>query len=352
MLFCEFYGIIRVTRALYDIILEHDRGKGHVLVLIFDKGVDKMREILFLEPILKEMIWGGDKLQSVFGYDIPSPHTGECWAISAHEKGDCRIKNGQYKGMTLRTLWREHQELFGNQAMTQFPLLVKIIDAKQDLSIQVHPDDAYAKIHEHGAFGKTECWYILDCDENTDIVIGHHAKDKAELTTMIDEKCWDKLIRKIPIKKGDFFQINPGTVHAIKAGSLILEIQQNSNVTYRVYDYDRLENGKRRDLHLAQSLDVIEVPYVGSEVHRQKIAQQNYTIEKLISCAYYQVDKLDLNGEAEFSQDLPFCLCSVIEGAGNIDGIAIKKGDHFILPKDYGQYRIDGDVTIVRSGIA
>ena len=132
--------------------------------------------------------------------------------------------------------------MFGNEDGKygkEFPLLIKIIDAKSDLSIQVHPDNAYAKEHENGSLGKTECWYILDSEPGTQIVIGHHAKDKEELMQMVEEKRWKDLIREVPVKKGDFYQIDPGCVHAIKGGTVILETQQSSDITYRVYDYDR-----------------------------------------------------------------------------------------------------------------
>lgn len=139
----------------------------------------------------------------------------------------------------------KHPEVFGNVDSDRFPLLIKIIDAKDDLSIQVHPDDDYAKVHENGSLGKTECWYILDCKENATIVIGHNAWTKRGIKPMIHEGKWSEFIREIPIKKGDFLQIDPGTVHAIKGGTLILETQQNSDITYRVYDYGRLSMESR-----------------------------------------------------------------------------------------------------------
>ena len=152
-------------------------------------------ELLFLEPVFKEAIWGGTKLRDSFGYDIPSDTTGECWAISAHKNGDCKIAGGRYDGRYLSQLWEEEPELFGNYPGSQFPLLIKIIDAKNDLSIQVHPDDAYASEHENGSLGKTECWYVLDCEPGTKIVIGHNAKDKKELEEMIRQGRWDEFIR-------------------------------------------------------------------------------------------------------------------------------------------------------------
>lgn len=308
-----------------------------------------MKEILFLEPVFKEMIWGGRRLADDFGYEIPGEHTGECWAVSAHKNGDCRIKNGSLAGNTLKTLWDEHRELFGNPAGDVFPLLIKIIDAKADLSIQVHPDDAYAKAHENGSLGKTECWYILDCDPDAQIVIGHHAKSREELKEMIAQKRWSELIRVLPIKKGDFFQIEPGTVHAIKGGTMILETQQNSDITYRLYDYDRLSNGKPRELHIDKSIDVIRCPHTDVDTHRKKYEISGGSVEKLVSCSYYDVEKLDISGSAKLELQEPFRIFSVLEGSGSIDGISLKKGEHFILPAGYGSYCLEGNMMLISS---
>ena len=220
-----------------------------------------MREIIFLNPVLKETVWGGKRL-SEYGYELPSDRVGEAWAISAHPNGDCTISGGAFGGMHLSELWKNHRELFGRDAGERFPLLTKIIDAERDLSIQVHPDDAYAKLHENGSLGKTECWYILDAVPGAKIVIGHNAKNRDEVRSMIEGKRWSEFIREVPVRKGDFFFIDPGTVHAIKGGTLLLETQQSSDVTYRVYDYDRPgSDGKPRALHIAESIDVIKAPF-------------------------------------------------------------------------------------------
>lgn len=308
-----------------------------------------MHEVIFLEPVFKEMIWGGSRLRDDFHYDIPGEKMGECWAVSAHKNGDCRIRGGSFDGKHLSELWEQKRELFGGMEGDVFPLLVKIIDAKDDLSIQVHPDDAYAKEHENGSLGKTECWYILDCDADAKIVIGHHAKSKEELRQMIEQKRWDDLIRVIPIKKGDFFQIVPGTVHAIKGGTLILETQQNSDITYRLYDYDRLQDGKPRQLHIEKSIDVIRCPHKDVGAERTKEQVGGAVKEHLISCGYYSVDKLEVKGDAKFSLAEPFRIFSVVEGAGAIDGIKLKKGDHFLLPAGYGDYGLSGDMVLITS---
>jgi len=310
-----------------------------------------MREILFIKPVFKSMVWGGNRLRTEFGYDIPDDHTGECWAISAHQNGDCTIKSGTFQGKSLSWLWENKRELFGNRPEDRFPLLIKIIDAKDDLSIQVHPDDKYAYENENGALGKTECWYILDCKEDGKIVIGHNARDKEELKQMVDQKRWNELIRVRPIKKGDFFQITPGTVHAIKGGTMLLETQQSSDVTYRLYDYDRLDNGKPRQLHIKESIDVISCPHRDVVIDPKITGWEGGTITELINDKHYTVQKIDIDGTMAMEQDKDFMNVSVIDGEGEIDNIKIAKGDHFIIPFGYGQFSLTGKMSLIRSFI-
>lgn len=311
-----------------------------------------MSEILWIAPVFKEMIWGGDKLHTEFGYDIPNNRTGECWAISAHPNGDCKIACGTYAGKSLSSMWRDHPELFGYYGGDRFPLLTKIIDAKEDLSIQVHPDDTYAAAHEDGSLGKTECWYILDCDADTKIVIGHHARNHQEMKEMIEGKRWAEFIREVPIKKGDFFQIEPGCLHAIKGGTLILETQQNSDITYRVYDYDRLSNGILRPLHVRQSIDTITAPFVESKPELEIIQQNGAVQTRFIHCSYYTVDQYEVMGVFQVEFDAPFTNVSIIEGEGTIDGIPCKKGDHMIIPGNYGSCTWTGRFTMICSNPA
>lgn len=312
----------------------------------------KDKPILFVEPVFKQMIWGGNRLAAEYGYPIPGDDTGECWAVSARDNGDCVIKEGIYEGKTLSELWKEQPELFGDSELDRFPLLVKIIAAKADLSIQVHPDDAYAKEHENGSWGKTETWYILDCLENTSLVVGHNAKDKQELSDMIREGRWNELLREVPVKKGDLVQIDPGTVHVIKKGMLILETQQNSDITYRVYDYDRKTNGKLRPLHVKESIDVITVPARPVEECMKSVLELPVNrMNELISCAYYTVWKLQVREQFSMEQTHPFLIMSVVAGEGTIDGHKIKKGDHFILPAGYGKVELQGDMELIASSV-
>ena len=201
--------------------------------------------------------------------------------------------------------------------------------------------------------GKMECWYILDCKEDASLVVGHNARTHEELVEMIQGKRWNDFIREIPVKKGDFIQIDPGTVHAIKGGITLLETQQNSDITYRVYDYDRLSGGKPRELHVKQSMDVITVPAkpVSDSVVNVSAGKAN-ELSKLISCKYYDVCKLDVEGKATIDiSDNPFTIMSVVSGEGSIDGHVLTKGDHFILPCGYDVAKFEGSMEIIASTV-
>lgn len=310
-----------------------------------------MKKILKLTPIFQEKIWGGNRLNSVFGYTIPSDHTGECWAISGHANGDCAVESGEFGGQTVNQLWNSHRELFGDLPGEQFPLLIKIIDAKDDLSIQVHPNDSYAAIHENGSLGKTECWYVLDCDEGATIIIGHNAASKEEMAQMVEENRWNELLREVPIHKGDFFQIDPGCLHAIKGGTLILETQQSSDVTYRFYDYGRLENGKPRQLHIEKSLDVTTAPFESAAPEQSVMCIGDAAITHLVSCPYYSVFRAELDGKAALNWTQPFVNVSILDGCGTLDGMEVKKGDHLLICAAYGDMLIEGKLELIYSHI-
>lgn len=303
-------------------------------------------KLLFFTPEFKTLIWGGTKMKDMLGMDIPSDNTGEDWAISAHKNGDCAVLDGEFKGQRLSSLWKNHRELFGNFASESFPLLVKIIDAKKDLSIQVHPDNEYARAHENGATGKTECWYILDCDENSKLIVGHNAKTRDELCKLIDERKFSELIREVPIKKGDFVRINPGTVHSIKGGVMLLEIQQNSDITYRVYDYDRLCDGKLRELHIKESKEVITVPAPKGVV---RSTSNEAGLVCLEDCGFYSVEKLVVDGSFVLSNSETFRTVSCVEGSGTVGNVTVKKGDNFIIPANCNDLCIEGKLTFIMS---
>lgn len=300
-------------------------------------------ELIFLKPFMKEVIWGGDRINKEFGYDAKSDNIGEAWIVSANNHGYSTIINEKYKSKTLKELWEEYPNIFGNESERPFPFLIKYIDAKDNLSIQVHPDDEYAKRVEKEPNGKAECWYIVDCDKDSDIIIGHNAKTKEEFIEMIKNKQWDKLLTVKKIKKGDFFDIPTGTVHAIRKGTLILEVQQNSDITYRLYDYDRLQNGKLRELHIQKSIDVVNAPHKV----QKNVEKINENITTLISNKNFTVTKYDLNEENIAIFEKSFFVICVINGKGSANGINIKKGDNFIVPYNYGELQIEGNLEFV-----
>ncbi|MGE8203377.1 mannose-6-phosphate isomerase, class I [Heyndrickxia sp. NPDC080065] len=315
-----------------------------------------MTQPIFLQPIFQERIWGGTALKDQFGYPIPSNHTGECWAISAHPNGPSIVKNGPFKGKTLIQLWGEHPELFGNPKDKVFPLLTKILDANTDLSVQVHPNDQYAAKYENGELGKTECWYIIDCKEGAELIYGHHSSSKEELVSMIENGEWNEFLRRVPVKPGDFFYVPSGTIHALCEGTLVLETQQSSDTTYRVYDYDRVDQqGKKRELHLQKAIDVSTVPHRDAELHILTEKRPGVVVNSFVKEQYFSVYKWDVNGTAEFVQEQPFLLVSIIDGNGeiNVDGETnpLNKGDHFILPTDTGSFTMEGKFTAIVSHI-
>ena len=316
-----------------------------------------MTQLIHVKPVFHNKIWGGRKLETVYGYEIPEGPVGECWAISAHPNGDCTVLDAAYEGMTLSELWDAHPELFSGVAGEpgsapggdRFPLLIKIIDAAGDLSIQVHPDDAYAAEHENGSLGKRECWYVLAAEPGATIVVGQRAANRDEFAQMVEEGRWGELLNEIPIQAGDFFQIDPGTVHAIKAGTLILETQQSSDITYRVYDYDRVDDsGQKRSLHLAQSLDVIdyaaEAPASGAVT-----APEVDGVCTLEHNDDYTVERVRVDGERVLAQPYPFMCLSVIEGAGTIAGEEVARGTHLLAPCGCGDLLLTGDMTLIVS---
>lgn len=312
---------------------------------MYNEKEEMMSEPLFLQSVMHEKIWGGTRLRDEFGYEIPSDKVGEYWAISAHPHGVSTIKNGRFAGTGLDQLYAEHRELFGNSSEPVFPLLTKILDANDWLSVQVHPDDHYAMEHE-GELGKTECWYVIAADEGAEIIYGHNAKSREELRQQIEKKEWDKLLTKVPVKAGDFFYVPSGTMHAIGSGILILETQQSSDTTYRVYDFDRKDaKGNLRELHLEKSIDVLNI---GAPANSRPVTLKadDLTSTLLVASDFFAVYKWEVSGKVDIEKTAAYLLVSVLAGQGvlTVDGetYPIAKGDHFILPSDVEEWTFEG----------
>lgn len=311
-----------------------------------------MQKVLILKGKFQDKVWGGQRLKEDFDFDIKSDRVGEYWAISAMTEAASIVQNGELAGCSLDQVYKNHRELFGNTREETFPLLVKIIDAKDDLSIQVHPDDEMGAKLENSR-GKTECWYILNENESS-IIYGLNANTKEEAVALINDRKWDEVLAEVPAKKGDFFFVPAGTVHAIKAGCLILEIQQASDVTYRLYDYDRPnDQGNLRDLHIEKSLEAIKLNQVENSQKTEDC--QAYKLTELTANEFFEVCKYEIKDAANLRREKEYLLESVIEGLGKliVDGEAypIKKGDFFILTKAVDAYRIEGDLSLVEANI-
>ncbi len=283
--------------------------------------------MLNLKPVIKDYIWGGMKLKGLFGRDNDGAKISESWEVSVHPDGESKTQNG-----TLSKYISDHPESVGGDG--RFPILIKYIDAAQNLSVQVHPDDAYSREHE-GDNGKTEMWYIISADEGAGIYCGFKRNtDKDEFLAKVKDGTVEDLLNFIPVKSGDCFLIEAGTVHAIGAGCVICEIQQSSNVTYRVYDYNRVgADGKPRQLHVDKAVDVINFkkfndrtnPGVGAEV-------EGGTVLKLTECKYFACRKLNLSGAYSETNDNSFLTVNILSGEGEINGEKYVAGDSFFIP--------------------
>lgn len=302
--------------------------------------------ILKLKPSGKDYIWGGRRLADEYGKEIQGDILAETWELSCHPDGPSYITNGCDKGQTLREYIEKHgTAVLGTncQRFEDFPILVKFIDAQDNLSIQVHPDNRYAQEHE-GQYGKTEMWYVMDADEGAFLYHGFEKEiSREEFAKRIEDDTLLDVLHKVPVQKGDVLFIEAGTIHAIGKGILVAEIQQNSNVTYRVYDYGRIgKDGKKRELHVNKALDVTK---------RAPVEKDGSHYPHIANCDYFTVDKLNLDGAAMaemrgYVSDKSFLSILVLDGEGSItcgeECVDYKKGDSIFLPAGSGEYTVKG----------
>lgn len=262
---------------------------------------DALHIPFLLDPVGKDYIWGGTKLRDDFSKKLDLNPLAETWECSTHPDGLCTVRNGQFAGLTLAEVLKAHPEYIGTHPNMEngLPILVKLIDAKGDLSVQVHPTDEYAAIHENGSLGKTEMWYVVEADKNARLIYGfRHEMSKEDVAKHLSDGSIERYLQKVPVKKGDMFFIPAGQIHAVCSGCLIAEVQQSSNITYRLYDYNRIDkNGKKRDLHIEKALDVADLK--GSSTARQPMKiirfRSGTKIESLCRCKYFQVEKITVD---------------------------------------------------------
>ena len=317
-------------------------------------------EPLKLKPACQDYIWGGTRLRDDFGKESDLERLAESWELSCHPAGPAVIMNSVNKGMTLKEYLEQDWSVRvgeGAAGFSTFPVLIKLIDACQDLSVQVHPDDRYAREHEGGENGKTECWYIVDCEEGAALAYGFNRElTKEEFRASIQNGTLLDVVQLVPVNKGDVFFIEPGTLHAIGAGILIAEIQQNSNITYRVYDYDRVGlDGKPRELHIEKAVDVTKTWPAPPRRRRPLMQYDGYSADVIADCQFFTTTELHITEEAAFSAPNGVSYTHLLCTAGDAaliydDGVVmpISKGDSVFLPANFGAYTLRSkDCTIL-----
>ena len=292
-------------------------------------------QISKLYPEIKDYIWGGEKLNTKYGKKTDKTPCAESWELSFHKDGLTKLANGKTLAESAG-----QKELGENvKAFPFFPLLIKFIDAKQNLSVQVHPSDEYALTHE-STYGKTEMWYIVEAEQGAGIYLGFNRDvTKEEFEEAIKENRLIELLNFFEVKSGDCFFIPSGTIHAIGKGCLICEIQQNSNLTYRVYDYGRKDkNGNKRELHIDKALAVTNLD-----------KYQPITFDDCLGkCEYFTAQKYDIRGEEDFLVGKESFQCvTCTRGCGFIDDAEIKQGDSFFIPANYGRYQLKGSLEVI-----
>ncbi|HZJ19124.1 MAG TPA: type I phosphomannose isomerase catalytic subunit [Pricia sp.] len=297
---------------------------------------------LKFHPILKERLWGGTKLKEVLNKPIVSDITGESWELSGVEGDISVVSNGELSGTSLQQLIDNHaDELLGKSVVErfgkEFPILIKFIDAKQDLSVQLHPNDKLAK-ERHNSFGKTEMWYVMDADDGANLIVGFNADvTKEEYAESLKNDTLLELLNYEKVGRGDTFFINTGKVHAIGAGVLLAEIQQTSDVTYRIFDFNRKDkNGNLRELHTEQALDAID--YRKKDDFKVNYGSDANTVNSMVDCPYFKTDYLHLteNWNQDFSKRDSFTIFMCVGGSvriANENGTAdIQKGETVLVP--------------------
>lgn len=304
-----------------------------------------------LKAPIKDYLWGGTRLITDFNKETTLEKAAESWELSTHPDGESVILGGEFSGMKLSEYIKANggDMCIGSRAarFDFFPILIKLIDAKDNLSIQVHPDDEYA-MRVEGEYGKTEMWYIVDCDDDAYLYYGLNREvSKEEFEKRIKENTLLEILNKVPVKKGDVFFIPSGTVHAICSGILICEVQQNSNTTYRVYDYDRRgADGKPRELHIQKAIDVSDM-FPAPPI-------ENNGSDTLASCRYFTAEKVECIKEASFElDDKCFRSLVVIDGEGELSlngtSMKISKGESIFIPAQNGEVKLSGNFKAILS---
>lgn len=331
-----------------------------------------IHEPFLLSPAMKDYLWGGTRLKDGFSKETDLEILAETWECSTHPDGPSIVASGPNTGKALIDVLKENPDFVGTHPKMQdgLPILVKFIDAKNDLSVQVHPDDEYAFRNENGQNGKSEMWYVVEAAKDARLIYGFKTDiDKEKVKKALKEENLEHYLLSVPVKKGDVFFIPSGQVHAICKGCLIAEVQENSNLTYRLYDYNRIDkNGNKRELHIDKALEVMNTKGSQKPVQPMRLIRfrAGIMIEKLYQCKYFSVEKVVLDTQRSKKKDARFrtrdnsfrvLLC--LEGCGtfswedengNIKNLDFYRGDCIFVPADSVEYRAHGRAEILRIG--
>ncbi len=319
--------------------------------------MSKMITPLRLIPAGKGYIWGGERLKTEYNKTLDVTPLAESWECSVHPDGMSVISGGIYDGMTLKEVLDQNPAFLGEKSK-DLPILVKFIDAARDLSIQVHPDDDYARKND-GDNGKTEFWYVLDAEKDSELIYGfEHPMDRDRIKKAIEDGNLENMLHHIPVHKGDVFFVRPGTVHAIGKGIVLVEVQESSNLTYRLYDYDRVDkDGNKRPLHFDKAVDVLDMDPVRIIRQPQRMVRYYFGCarEILCRCEYFEVERIQVTKGFSFSVlDQSFQVLLCIDGNGGLETdetnrpVRFEKGTCLFLPADLGRCHIIGECTLLK----
>ena len=311
-----------------------------------------MNEVLFLDSPMKEKLYGGHKIQEKFNLPKTEEKIGEYWIISAHKNGPSKIHNGTFQGEYLADVYAKHKELFANEDKNQFPLLIKINEVQQPVSVQVHPNDEYARKVENDS-GKAEFCLWMDVEKGTKIIRGHTAQSKEEFRDLIEKKAFDQLFIRKEVQDNDFVYTPAGTVHGIEGKLLMAEVQQSSDATYRIYDYDRKDaNGKGRELHIDKAIDVTTIPHKEVKVESKIIKEGKNTTIEYVDCEFFKVTRFQVKDKKKVDNPRYSCLI-VLSGSGQIQSeneqYDIKAGQGCILTSNTKSYTLSGEMDCLVS---
>lgn len=297
-------------------------------------------DIMITKPIPRKAIWGYDKLKTYFNYESFPYGIGQSWSFSDQEDGSNYILEGMHSGMTIKQIWQQYPSYFDSKK-EYFPFIVGLVAPEDNLSIQIHPNADIAK--KYGLMsGKNEAWYFIEAEPNSDLVYGTTAKDKDEFISLVHEQKWDELLQRKTVKRDDFVYVPAGILHAMQKGVITYEVQEATDITYRFYDYDRVDaNGKKRELHIEKAIESLEIFNQPTTSEPVVVENEGYQITTYIANETFKIKKYTIKSACTIVVE-DYMLVTIIRGNGKVNGHSLKFGDSFIVPITLSQIEVEG----------